>query len=100
MKGSAAEGATRSNTEAQGAGLDGAMKGSAAEGATRSNTEAQGAGLGVAVKGKAAKDESSGDSKAGTSGGSEAEEDTNGSYSYPLVGPRPEEAPPTATTAQ
>ena len=40
VKGSAAEGATRSNTEARGAGLGGVKKGSAAEGATRSNTEA------------------------------------------------------------
>ena len=45
VKGSAAEGATRSNAEAQGAGQDGARKDSAAEGVTRSNTEAQGAGL-------------------------------------------------------
>ena len=48
------EGATRSDTEAQGAGLGAAVKGRAAEGATRSNTEAQGAGLGGAVKGRAA----------------------------------------------
>ena len=38
MKGGAAEGATRSNTEARGVGLGGELKGGAAEGATRSNT--------------------------------------------------------------
>ena len=54
MKGSTAKGATRSNTEARGAGLSGVVKGSTAEGATRSNTEAQGAGLGGEKKGSAA----------------------------------------------
>ena len=54
MKGKAAEGATRSNTEARGAGLGGVVKGRAAKGATRSNTEDRGAGLGGAVTGRAA----------------------------------------------
>ena len=43
-QGRAAEGASRSKTEAQGAGLGVAVKGRIAEGATRSSTEAQGAG--------------------------------------------------------
>ena len=51
VKGSTAEGATRSITEARGAGLSGKVKGSTAEGATRSITEARGAGLISVVKG-------------------------------------------------
>ena len=54
VKGSTAEGATGSITEAQGAGLSGMLKGSTAEGATRSITEAQGAGLSGVGKGSAA----------------------------------------------
>ena len=53
LKGRAAGGVTRSTTEAQGAGLDGVKKGSAAEGATKSTTEARGAGLGSVLKGRA-----------------------------------------------
>ena len=48
------EGATRSDTEDRGAGLDGMVLGRAAEGAKRSNTEDRGAGLGGMVKGRAA----------------------------------------------
>ena len=54
VKGSTAEGATRSITEARGAGLSGEVKGSTAEGATRSITEARGAGLSGKVKGSTA----------------------------------------------
>ena len=53
-KGGTAEGTTRSDTKARGAGLGGVSKGGAAEGATRSYTEARGAGLGDVVKGGAA----------------------------------------------
>ena len=52
--GRAAGGATSSNKEDRGAGLDGTMQGRTAEGATGSNTEDQGAGLDGAVLGGAA----------------------------------------------
>ena len=78
VKDSAAKGASGSNTGAQGAGLDGAVKGGAAEGAKGSNTESSD------TKDINAKDTTAKDNTA---------KDTNGSDSYPLVDPRPEEAP-------
>ena len=50
--GRTAEGATGSDTEDRGAGLDGMALGRAAEGATRSNTDDRGAGLGDMVSGR------------------------------------------------
>ena len=105
VKGGAAESAKRSNTEARGAGLGVVVKGGAAEGAKRSNTEARGAGLGGVVKRGAAEGATRREGRGETEkvGGKYQDQDTGGSdgrYAYPLVVPRLEEVRDDSTLVQ